>query len=153
MNKATEWIYEDIEPLVFGHLLMFVIENSPKLFERCKKLDNCINELPDPRALVKYSIRRYWRFPNEDGRITLFQLKEPQDPYETVTFWKFNGTFTYNEKKKAYVPLGNDVEGTRVMRRIYQKLEEKYVRGCWNKAIQHLGEVGEKYPTLDYDFK
>lgn len=149
MNKATEWIYEDIELYVFGYLLMAVIEKSPELYKRCKELDNCINGFPDPTALVKYAIRRYWRFPKEDGSVSLFKLKSPHDPLEVVTFWKFNGQFGYDKEEEAYVSMGNNIEKSRVMKKIYNQIEERRVEEKWEEAKKYLAtEDGE--PTLSY---
>lgn len=148
MNRATEWIYEDIELYVFGYMLMHLIEEDPEFYKGCKELDNCIHGLPDPRALAKYAIRRYWRFPKEDGRVTLNKLKQPQDPYETVTFWRFSGKFGFHKEKEAYAPLGDDIEKSRVMKKIYDKIESRRVEEKWEEAKEYLATEGDEEPKL-----
>jgi hypothetical protein len=78
------------------------------------------------------------------------ELEKEKDPLAPVTFWRFSGKFGFHEEEEAYAPLGDDIEKSRVMKEIYEKIEARRVEEQWEEAKEYLGTEDDGEPTLSY---
>lgn len=152
MNRAVKWIWEDLTPKDFGFLLLYAVEHFPDVCEKVRTENSLNFDIPHPEPIVKYTIRHISVFRSScDGdKISLEELKKGTDPLDSVTFWRFNGKFGFHKEKEAYAPLGDDIVKTRVMKKIYDKIESRRVEEKWEEAKEYLATEDDEEPILSY---
>lgn len=152
MNRAVEWIWEDLTPKMFGYILLYAVENFPEICEKVREKNSPRVGLPHPEPIVKYTIRHLPIFQSscESEKVSLDELKKGQDPLGSVTFWRFNGKFGFHKEKGTFVPSGYEVEKSWVMKEIYDKIEARRIEERWEEAKKYI-DTADGEPTLSYE--
>jgi hypothetical protein len=130
MNRTVEKVLDDLTANKVGKGLLILIKASPQGYEKYKKYYFTKDGIPDPIPLIKYAIRLCYTFQGT----TLNELREPKDPYRTVSFRWFNGRFEYDANREAYVPVKIARNGSETMRKLWASAEQRRIKRAWGKA-------------------
>ena len=138
MNRAVEYLYNDLSPKQVGYLVIFVMRYHEEIYEKNKEHYDKQNKLVNPLELAKYGLKTYriWEYKGE--KVNLLNLRKTNDPLKVIEYSRFTGKFAYDKQVCAYRPLWNFVTGTKIMKDIYDKIEDKRIKRTWEKAKKYL---------------
>ena len=150
MNRATEYLWEQLTPRDVGFLVAYGIKHHRPVYERLHECNPRACDIPDPVPLAKYVLRTMPLFRACPGRerVSLAKLREPQDLLEEVCYWRFSGHFAYDGQEEAFVPMGDWIRGSRLMQRLQQEREAERVQQAWEQVSRYLRSEDGGNPSL-----
>ncbi|MCW9708815.1 hypothetical protein [Fodinibius salsisoli] len=132
--------------------MLHVIDHYQEAYKKNKAFYNQQGKKANPIELAKYGIRTHHRIFKKQGEwMSLLELQQCNDPLQTIEYIRFSGKFGYDKSEKAYRPLWESVEGTKVMKSIYDKIEDKRIRRTWEEAKKYLTMYEEGELKLYYE--
>ena len=152
MNKTVEYVINNIPNTIFGRFVIRAYQYAPEAYEKNKEYHKQNGKIPNPIELAKYAIKIYSWLPGEEEKVSLNDLQEINDPLQVTEFCKFSNKFSYSEQKSAFVPMGVTIEGSHLMKDIWDSLESKRVAKAWEKAQPYLQTPDGSAPSLSYTF-
>lgn len=138
MNRAARYMIEEMSKEMFGRILAMVIDQAPGSYVTNKEFHEKQGNYCSPTEVVSWALRRMKLYEVEEEKVSIWGIKNMEDPYGVVTNWFFCNEFKFKPKLGGFAPLFEEREHSRWYFKAYKEIEEELIKAEWRTFSHKL---------------